>query len=188
MNRTICSSLVLLLATATAVDAAPKKRPRPPEVVPFTAEAALGEAVDILTHGPLTLTLQCIDQGAALGVRTTVDGTMITSQSPHMFGPPGTAGTSILAARPEVTENGLRVGFTAPNNNLPAGVSLPAGAGVSVITPDGTLLSVPADTTAFGVQLYRHPDVQAGRAPQWLDAPDCFVTGTALLLRADVLP
>jgi hypothetical protein len=109
-------------------------------------------------------------------MRTTVDGTLVSPQSGHMFGPPGTDAVALMVGRPPIAENGLHVGYVSPNE------ALDGPAGSSVITPDGSVLTVPADTVAFGVQVYNHPDV--ARAPSWLDAPDCFVTGTALLLKA----
>jgi hypothetical protein len=73
-----------------------------------------------------------------------------------------------------VTENGRRVGYVTANAEI-NGIG-----GVSVITPDGTTLTVPVDGVGFGVQLHSHPDV-AGTP--WEGVADCFVTGAALLSR-----
>jgi hypothetical protein len=66
-----------------------------------------------------------------------------------------------------------------------SGVGDFTGSGASAITPDGWVLTVPADTIGWGIQTHSHQD--AAGTP-WEDAPDCFVTGTALLFKVPVLP
>jgi hypothetical protein len=61
--RTIAAAiLVSAIGVASTADAAPKQQ-RPVRPVPFAAEAAFGENVEILKHGPLTVSLLCIEAG-----------------------------------------------------------------------------------------------------------------------------
>lgn len=75
--------------------------------------------------------------------------------------------------------------YTGPEDEPVSGITIDfdeVGSGGSAITPDGFVLSVPADGVGFGVATHR-------LAGAWTTAPDCFVTGTAVLTpRTGVLP
>jgi hypothetical protein len=57
------------------------------------------------------------------------------------------------------------------------------GSGSTALTPDGTVLTVPADSVAWGHQIDHHNEAEG---TPWMDHPGCFVTGTALLSRVTI--
>jgi hypothetical protein len=182
MKRAV-GTLAALLALTTSVDAAPKKRPRQaPVVVPFSATAAFGENVPILRHGPITLFLLC-DNGqvradnsqpidvATLFVRSDVPGMLVTGErnfAAHLFTGSVPDGRGWYTAPDRVPVGGITIDFDE------------VGSGGSAITPDGFVLTVPADGVGFGIATHRV-------SSDWATAPDCFVTGVALLMRAEFL-
>jgi hypothetical protein len=178
MRIATASVTILLIASiATPATAAPK-RPTP-LVVPFSATAAFGETVNILTHGTITLRLQC-DPGLSVGdvARLTVISTeddMLLTGAPSVLIPANDANTLIYGSI--VANDGA--GYVGAN---PTATNFYDGgpSGGSAITPSGFVLTVPADSVGFGIGTSRFSAVPHA----WEQAPDCFVVGTALLLKA----
>jgi hypothetical protein len=177
------SCVIALLATPAA--AAPKRPPPPPPVLtPFSGVAAEGgEAATLLSHGPLELLLICRSGAAFLGFRTAEDRTMITSHAAHTFGPSGVSEVAVMVG---VAEQGY-VGTASVADHAARGIAGFTGSGASAITPAGRVLTVSADGVGYGIKLFNHNDV-VGTNFAWIDAPDCFVTGHAVLQQVDVLP
>jgi hypothetical protein len=175
-----CAIIALLAAPATA---APKKRPKPPTLVPFTATAAFGEDVEILKHGPMTLLFQCragssVGDTARLAVVST-EADMLVTGEPSILVPAGDDRTLIYGSILADVGGGY-VGADPRHSDFYGGGT----SGGSAITPSGFVLTVPADATAFGVGTHRFSAVPHG----WQEAPDCFVIGFAVLSKAAVLP
>jgi hypothetical protein len=173
-------TILLMASTAAPATAAPK-RPTP-LVVPFSATAAFGEDVTIITHGPLTLLLQCrasVSAGdhARLAVVSTEGDTLVTGERSILV-PAGDDRTLIYGSVPADVGGGYVSASPVATDFYDGGTS-----GGSAITPSGWVLTVPADGVGFGVGTHRFSQVPHA----WQQAPDCFVTGVALLLKATPL-
>jgi hypothetical protein len=177
---TAAGTLLLMATTATPATAAPK-RPTP-LVVPFSATAAFGETVDILTHGPMTLLLHCFNDAIGdvgrLAVVSTEQHMLITGE-PSVLMPADDPATLFFGSVP--SPDGA--GYVAANPT-PTHFADFRGSGGAAITPSGFVVNVPADGVGFGIATYRFSITPHG----WESAPDCFVTGTALLSKVSVLP
>jgi hypothetical protein len=181
--KTMTVALVGLALLSTPADAA-KRRPAPPPppvVVPFSATAAFGETVPILTHGPMTLLLHCFRDAlgdiARLAVVSTESDMLITGERSILM-PAGDDATLLYGAVASPDGGGYVSADPRPSHFYDGGAS-----GGSAITPSGWVLSVP-DSVGFGVGVSRFSATPHG----WEAGPDCFVTGSALLTRATVLP
>jgi hypothetical protein len=179
-----CAAIALIAVPAAA---APKRPPPPPPVLtPFSATAAFGETVEILTHGPLTLRLECITAAVAgvpsdiarLSVVSAEDDTLVTGERSvlHLV---GDAITLIYGSVPSPDGGGYVSMDPRETGFYDGGVS-----GGSAITPSGFVLTVPADGVGFGIATHRFSITPHG----WETAPDCFVVGLAHLGRVDVHP
>ena len=174
-----CAVIALLAAPATA---APKMPKPTPVVMPLS-----GEDIEILTHGPLMLFLQC---------RTRVEqrdvaGLTVVSSQPDML---STGAKSILV--PAGDDRALFFeSVPAPDGAGSVAADDQAthlgtylidfnGTGGSAIEPDGWILTVPADSVGISIARYRFSAVPHS----WQDAPDCLVTGVATLCKAPFAP
>jgi hypothetical protein len=186
--KTHMMAAAIVLATTTATDASAQSRPRPRlEIRPFSATAAFGETVDVLSHGPTTLRLACrsgtrFDTGeaidfAVLSVVSSVDDMLVTGARGIKI-PAGVTVGDLYTATVPSPDGGW---YTAPEGDVPVSGALNhfRGSGGSAITPDRHVLSVPADRLAFGLALYRFSEIPHA----WQGAPDCLVTGVAFLSR-----
>jgi hypothetical protein len=116
---------------------------------------------------------------ATLFVRSEIDDMLVTGERNFPV-PAGDAAHLFTGSVPDG-----RGWYTAPDEVPIGGITIDfdeVGSGGSAITPNGFVLTVPADGVGFGIGTHRI-------SPAWQDAPDCFVTGTAVLTRrAGVLP
>jgi hypothetical protein len=160
-------------------------------VVPFSAVAAFGETVDVLTHGPMTLMFECVageeaGDEARLLVVSSVQDMVITGRGASEAGEPNLGGPVpkgviehlFIATSFDSQMEASRPGYTVADRNGPS-------SGVSMITPSGYVLTVPIDSVGFGFSFY---DFSPPDRNGWKDAPDCLMTGFALLSKAALLP
>jgi hypothetical protein len=192
MNLTTTLAILTAALGATTADAAPKKLP-PVRAVPFYAEAERGEHVNILRHGPLTLRLRCnLDEGAThlsaeLLVRSDEPEARITEHAGALMNDGPSAFHSLFLA--EIPNSGLNEGAYVAADATGFGTTHFIdfhGVDGSVLTPRGWLLSVPADSVAFGIRLngrLANPTEGPDDDHAWSDGLDCLVRGVALLTR-----
>jgi len=151
--RTVLITTATIALFAASAAAAPKRPPPPPVLTPFSATAAFGETIEILSHGPMTLLLHCfrdaIGDVAALAVVSTEDDMLITGE-PGVLQPVGRGVTLHFGSVPP-PDGGGYVGA----DDTPTHFSDFRGSGSSAITPSGWVLAVPADGVGYGIATYR---------------------------------
>jgi hypothetical protein len=157
--KPLVTAIILILLANTAVAGA-----RPAQFKTFSAAAAFdGPAVQLLKHGPLSLVLRCrqggppgADDVAELSASSTTDDWLATTLPQPVVPLPAGAELVVMFAH------------WAPGTTLAYGGPAPLAqgqtAGVSASAATGQVLTVPADTVAFGT-----------------DGATCTVTGAALL-------